>query len=200
MHGKPFVMIGRHFTGEDASFVICDDVHGGYAAARYLLDRGHKDILFLNGPRGISSSAERLEGYRAALEEKGIAYRSELVQTVPVTSRRGTEKMRDILSQRAECTAVLVFNDILAWQVICILGELGRKVPEQCSVVGFDNIKYPYPVHLTSVSSSKTTMAKRSVEILLKKLEGQKGAGEECVVLETDVVEGGTVAVLNEKR
>ena len=200
MHGKPFVMIGRHFSGEDASFVICDDVHGGYAAARYLLDRGHKDILFLNGPRGISSSAERLEGYRAALEEKGIAYRSELVQTVPVTSRRGTEKMRDILSQRAECTAVLVFNDILAWQVICILGELGRKVPEQCSVVGFDNIKYPYPVHLTSVSSSKTTMAKRSVEILLKKLEGQKGAGEECVVLETDVVEGGTVAVLNEKR
>ena len=86
-------MIGRHFSGEDASFVICDDVHGGYAAARYLLDRGHKDILFLNGPRGISSSAERLEGYRAALEEKGIAYRSELVQTVPVTSRRGTEKM-----------------------------------------------------------------------------------------------------------
>ncbi len=52
MHGKPFVMIGRHFTGEDASFVICDDVHGGYAAARYLLDRGHKDILFLNGPQG----------------------------------------------------------------------------------------------------------------------------------------------------
>ena len=49
----------------------------------------------------------------------------------------------------------------LAWQVICILGELGRKVPEQCSVVGFDNIKYPYPVHLTSVSSSKTTMAKK---------------------------------------
>ena len=102
--------------------------------------------------------------------------------------------MKEILSRQEKYTAVLVFNDILAWQVICILGELGRKVPETCSVVGFDNIKYPYPVHLTSVSSSKTTMAKRSVEILLKKLEGQKGDMEECVVLETAVVEGGTVA------
>lgn len=194
MHGKPFVMIGRHFSGEDASYVVCDDVHGGYAAAGYLLDRGHRDILFLNGPKGISSSAERLKGYRMALEERGIPFRSDLVETVPVASRRGTEKMKEILSRQEKYTAVLVFNDILAWQVICILGELGRKVPETCSVVGFDNIKYPYPVHLTSVSSSKTTMAKRSVEILMKKLEGQKGDAEECVVLETAVVEGGTVA------
>ena len=88
---------------------------------------------------------------------------------------------------------MLVFSDILAWQTVCVLEELGRRVPQQCSVVGFDNIKYPYPMHLTSVSSSKTTMAKRSVEILLKKLEGRKGGQEECVVLNTEVVEGGTV-------
>lgn len=96
MHDKPFVMIGRHFSGQDASYVVCDDVNGGYAATRYLLERGHRNILFLNGPGGISSSAERLKGYRKALEEAGIAWRSELVHTVPLTSGKGTEKMREI--------------------------------------------------------------------------------------------------------
>ena len=112
-----------------------------------------------------------------------------------MTGERNGEKIRAVLTKREDCTAVLVFNDILAWQTICILKELGREVPGQCSVVGFDNIKYPYPMRLTSVSSSKTTMAKRSVEILLKKLDG-RGKGEECIVLETEVVEGQTVARL----
>lgn len=197
-HGKPFVMLGRHFDGKDASFVVCDDVHGGYAATRYLLEHGHRNILFLNGPKGISSSAQRLQGYRQALEEAGIAYRSELVRSVSVTGERNGEKIKAVLTQRKDCTAVLVFNDILAWQTVCILKELGKEVPGACSVVGFDNIKYPYPMRLTSVSSSKTTMAKRSVEILLRKLEGHPKA-EECVVLETKVVEGETVERLEEK-
>lgn len=193
-HGKPFVMLGRHFGGKDASYVICDDVHGGYAAARCLLEQGHRQILFLNGPRGISSSAERLKGYRMALSEAGIAYNSELVRTIPLGFAGNKEKMRSLLSDADNYTAVLVFNDILAWQVICILEEEGRKVPQQCSVAGFDNIRFPYPTRLTSVTSSKTTMAKRSVEILLKKLDGRMGDKEECVVLETEVVKGQTVA------
>lgn len=195
-HGKPFVMLGRHFGDQEASFVVCDDVHGGYAATRHLLEHGHRRILFLNGPKGISSAAERLRGYRQALEEAGVPYCSELVQSIPVSVAGGrqTEKIKSILEEKKDCTAILVFSDILAWQTMCILKELGRKVPEDCSVVGFDNINYPYPMHLTSVSSSKTTMAKRSVEILLKKLDGRAGEEEVGVVLETEVIEGQTVA------
>lgn len=192
-HGKPFVMLGRHFGSHDASFVVCDDVHGGYAATRYLLEHGHRNILFLNGPKEISSAAERKQGYCQALKEAGVSYRSELVQSVALTGEQSVEKMREVLKEREDCTAVLVFSDILAWQAVCILKELGRRVPEQCSVIGFDNIKYPYPMRLASVSSSKTTMAKRSVEILLGKLEGRRKK-EACVVLETEVVEGETVA------
>lgn len=197
-HGKPFVMLGRHFGRKDASFVVCDDVHGGYAVTRHLLEYGHRKILFLNGPKGVSSSAQRLDGYCQALAEAGIPYRSELVHSVPVTGEGSGEKIKKILMERKDCTAVLVFNDILAWQTVCILKELGRAVPGACSVAGFDNIKYPYPMRLTSVSSSKTTMAKRSVEILLRKLEG-RAKTEECVVLETEVVEGETVERVEEK-
>ena len=87
------------------------------------------DAFYTYRSEGLAQCFDSTNGISEGLDVyKRQAYRSELVQTVPVTSRRGTEKRRDILSQRAECTAVLVFNDILAWQVICILGELGRKV------------------------------------------------------------------------
>lgn len=193
-HGKPFVMLGRHFSQQDASYVVCDDVNGGYVATKYLLGKGHRDILFLNGIEGISSSAERLEGYCKALEEAGIGYRSEFVKNIAPIDEQWKARMKQILLENQSYTAVLVFNDILAWKIVCILDELGKKVPEQCSVAGFDNIKYPYPMRLTSVTASRTTMAKQSVEILLKKLEGSMGEKEKCIVLETEVIEGQSVA------
>lgn len=195
-HQTPFVLVGRHFSTLDTSYVICDDERGGYLAARYLLDRGHRDILFLNGPQGISSSAERLMGYRRALNEAGVPFRDALVRTVPILSGGMEEDMRRIFDEYASCTAVLAFSDLVAWQLICQLYHYGRSIPESCSVIGFDNIKYPYPLRLTSVSSSKTTMAKRAVELLLGKLEHRAGQ-EEHVVLETRIVEGDTVKELS---
>lgn len=190
-YGKPFVLIGRKMK-EETSYVICDDENSGYLAARFLIDMGHKELLFLNGPMGISSAAERFSGYRRALQEMGIPFSSGLVHTVPVTAGKGTERMRRILSGDQSYTAVLAFSDILAWQAVCILEELGKKVPEDCSVIGFDNIRFAYPRRLTSISSSKTTMARKCASILLKQLEGKAGP-KERIVLETGIVQGDTV-------
>lgn len=191
-HHTPFVLVGRRFFTEDTSYVICDDEGGGYLATRYLLAMGHRDILFLNGPKGISSSAERLLGYRRALEEAHVPYRSSLVRTVPIISGKIEEKVLQILEGDVPYTAVLAFSDLVAWQVICLMDQRGRRIPEDCSVIGFDNIKHLYPWSLTSVSSSKTTMAKRAVELLLNKLE-HKSEEEKHIVLETRIVEGDTV-------
>lgn len=190
-YGKPFVLIGRRIR-EETSYVICDDETSGYLATRFLIDMGHREILFLNGPKEISSAAERLSGYCRALQESGIPYNSRLVHTVPVTAGKGTERMRRALAGEQSYTAVLAFSDILAWQIICILEELEKKVPKDCSVIGFDNIRFTYPLRLTSISSSKTTMARKCVGILLKQLEG-KGDRKEQIVLETGIVHGDTV-------
>ena len=195
--GKPYVLIGRRFAGLDTNYVVCDDEQGGYIATRHLLDNGHRNILFLNGPKGISSTVERLQGYRRALEECAVPFRKELVKTVPITMGKGREKMRRILEQEKEVTAILAFSDILAWQAISILKELGKKVPQQCSIIGFDNIKYPFPMSLTTISSSKTTMAKKSVEILLRELESPLEYREHSV-LETCLIHGDTVAAPEE--
>ena len=104
-YGKPFVLIGRRLE-EETSYVICDDENSGYLAACYLMDMGHREILFLNGPKGISSAAERLSGYRRALRERGMPYNGRLVHTVPVTAGKGTERMRRALAGEQHYTAI----------------------------------------------------------------------------------------------
>lgn len=202
-YGKPFVLIGRRIKenpgDKKASYVICDDENSGYIATRCLLNKGHRRVLFLNGPKEISSAAERLAGYRRALKEAGVPYDGRLVHTVPVTAGRGAERMRRALSSEQDYTAVLAFSDILAWQAVCILEDLGKKVPQDCSVIGFDNIRFAYPQHLTTISSSKTTMAKKCVEILLKHLGGRK-EGAERIVLETELIQGDTVKKKEEQE
>jgi len=189
-YNKRFVLLGRRFDNSDANYVVCDDENGGYVAAQYLLANGHKEILFLNGPRDISSARERLHGYRRALTEAGAEYRSNLVFTVPILGDE--EKIAQALAKAQKYTAVLGFSDLVAWQAICCLEKQGRSVPKDCSVIGFDNISFTYPLKLTSISSSKTTMAKKAVDLLMKELTNT-GAPIKQVVLETKLIEGATV-------
>lgn len=202
-HGVPFILIGRRLPGVKASYVVCDDEHGGYIATRHLLENGHRDILFLNGDKAISSAKERLRGHRRALEEGGLPYRESRVNTVALTTKSST-KMEQILREVGgfgaspqKCTAILAFSDILAWQAITLLAGMGASVPGACSIIGFDNIqsRFFYPLRLSSVSSSKTTLAKRAVQMMLEAMAG--GAPQrQQVVLDTRLIEGDTVARL----
>lgn len=192
-HNMPFVLIGRRFISLDTSYVICNDEESGYIATRYLLEHGHRNILFLNGPRGISSSVERLFGYRRALEEAHIPYHRNLVRTVSIIDGKSIKKLESIFQENIGFTAILAFSDLLAWQAICQLHKLGKSVPVSCSVVGFDNVQYSYPMQLTSVSSAKITMAKKASELLLSKLKYPSDK-ENHIILETKIVEGDTVS------
>lgn len=194
-HKIPFVMIGRRFINSNELYVICNDENSGYIATKYLLEKGHRNILFLNGPKGISSSTERLQGFMRALDEAGIIPQIEQVQTVPLTAEKAKIAIPKIFEKlnNHKYTAVLCFSDIIAWQLICYLEQKKIRVPEQCSVIGFDNIKFNYPLQLTSISSSKTTMARKAVELILQELTGKK-IPQNSIVLETNLVEGGTVA------
>ena len=100
-YGKPFVLIGRRIR-EETSYVICDDETSGYLATRFLIDMGHREILFLNGPKEISSAAERLSGYCRALQESGIPYNSRLVHTVTCYGRKGNGTDAQGSGRRAE--------------------------------------------------------------------------------------------------
>ncbi len=170
--GIPFVLIGRYFKDIDTDFVVCNDIQGGYQATRHLIENGHRGILFLNGPDYISSSIERHEGYKRALSEGNIEYDSNLVHKISITSGESEKDICNIIASGIKFTAIFAFSDMIAWETIHVLNKYGLKVPEDIAVVGFDNIqsKILFPVPLTSISTSKSKMSQRAVNILLKRI------------------------------
>lgn len=171
-NGIPFVLIGRRFQDEtDFDYVICNDEKGGYLATKHLLDIGHKRILFLNGPRRISSAQERYLGYIKAHEEAGVPIDPDLVKEVGLESGDVWDKVRTMVENKS-FTGIFAFNDVIAWEAMYILQKMGCRIPEEYAIIGFDNIHsrmfVPFPV--SSISSSKGMMARRALEILLHKI------------------------------
>ncbi len=189
----PFVLIGRRNPID--RYVACNDELGGYLATKALLDAGHRRILLLHAPTYISSSKERLEGYRRAYKEAGIQVPEGLIREVEVTS----QDIEDVLSQLdrdgENYTAIFAFSDMLAWNAWSCLLRRGKSVPQDCSLVGFDNIqsRMRFPFDLTSISSHKGKMSVEAVNVLLRQIRGgEDGAGQ--VVIDTTLAQGCTVA------
>ena len=164
--------MSRFARGTD-DYVVADDVRGGYLATRHLIQRGHKDILYLNAPSHISSARERLLGYRQALLESGIGYRKALVREVPIRGGECSRTLQALLKARVPFTSIFCFSDLMAWEAISFLQGKGRVVPGDVAIVGFDDIQsrlyYPYP--LTSVGYGKKKIADMSVDTLMKIIE-----------------------------
>ena len=166
----PYVLLGRKPNEEGTSnYVVWDDMQGGYEATKYLLSLGHQRILCLSGPSYISSARERLAGYHKALYKAGIPLRPELIHEVQPVGEDLKGILTDSLALRDGFTAVFAFSDMIAWETVYQLNELGKKVPEDISVVGFDGIqsKMPFPCKLTTILTPKTKMATLVVKTLM---------------------------------
>ena len=187
--GVPFVLVGRYFCDMETDYVVCDDVNGGYQATRHLIEKGHRRILMLNGPSCISSAAERHDGYKKALEDSGIQYDKDLVREMSITTGESRRIVRKVLEEGIQFTAIFAFSDMIAWETIHVLQKCGIKVPQDVAVIGFDNIqsKLSFPNPLTSISTSKSKMSRRAVDILLKRINDKK-AGVIKTVIDTKVV------------
>ncbi len=189
----PYVLIGRRFFDIDSNYVICDDQNGGFVAMEHLIRLGHRNILFLNAPQHISSAKERLAGIHHALE--AYANESCTLHTEIVSPLDSERVVSELLHTHRDCTAVLCFSDIIALQVCRFLHQMGLSVPTDVSVMGFDNIasKYYFPLMISSVTSSKTKMSGKAVEVLLQELNGSN-ANPKQMVLPTKIVEWDSTA------
>lgn len=194
----PFVLLGRRFTDEKWDYVVCDDENGGYTAAKGLLGMGHKKILYLSGPRWISSSRERLAGIKRAFEKENNSDAKLFEMTVPAVLLGDESAMVKMLEEYKDCSAIIAFSDMVALEVCHALKLMKKRVPEDVSVVGFDNIvsKFFLPLMLTSVSSSKTNMSVAVVDILMEKIDGRDGGKHHKLVLPTKLILRETTAKL----
>ena len=192
----PFVLVGRRFDELDTDYVVCDDTEGARTATAHLLSLGHRKIAFVRVNEHISSDRERFAGYCAALAEAGLSEGDRLILPLTLTDEENRGAIRAFLTANPDCTAILAFNDMLAYSIIREAEALGKRVPEALSVIGFDNIAsdYPLPLELSSVSVAKKHIARTASELLYDRIRGTAPAEKQHLVLPTKLEAGKTTA------
>ncbi len=175
----PTVLLDAYPAGAEnfpnVSWVVCDDQHGGQLATEHLLELGHREILFLAGPNGSSSSAGRFSGYQRALSAGAIPYSDSRVFLADKDIDSGRKAMSQALSEKVSFTAVVAFNDSVAIGAATTLFQQGFRIPEEVSIVGFGDglLAENFRVPLTTVRVPQIEMGEAAVRLAL---ELEKGA------------------------
>lgn len=185
--GIPFVLMGRRFPNHSMDYVIWNDRQGGMQATEYLINRGHRRILFIGAEPYISSTEERLDGYQSALKEHGIEFDPSLVYTGSLTKKQIKEFIRNALKDKAPFTGIFAFSDFVACDILEVLGEFQDQIKTKIDIVGFDDIRadITFPLNIPSVHTPKKEMAENLVKTILERIEMRGKAQPAHIVLDT---------------
>ena len=175
--------------------VAPDEVQGGQAATQLLLDHGHRRIGLISNVHDVPATKGRLEGYRRALQEAGIDLDDDLVVRGRSQASGGYRAGLALLDRIPRPTAIFCFNDHMAMGLYQAAAERGLRIPEDLSVVGFDNqelIADGLRPGLTTVALPHYEMGAWAVETLIRRIESPDTPPEQ-VLLPCPVVERGSV-------
>lgn len=191
----PLVVIDRDVRMPGADVVVYDNAGGARAATRHLLELGHVHIGCIAGPADVRPAAERVEGFRGALREAGLALQEEHVVEGDFHYDGGRSAAARLLDESDGLTAIVAGNDLMAAGAMRLLAERGLRVPEDVSVVGFDDAPLAEMVSpaLTTVRQPLQAMAQTAVSLLLERIAGTDG-GVQRRVLPTELVVRGSTA------
>ncbi|BBI35786.1 LacI family DNA-binding transcriptional regulator [Cohnella abietis] len=171
----PCVLIDIPKTGDNVAHITSDNRLGAAMATRHLLESGHRNIALINGHSQAFVTEERYHGFRDALEEYDLLSNAELVYDGSFSEDGGAEAMYQILIRHPEVTAVFCASDLMALGAIRTLERMGRKVPEDISIIGFDDITisaYCSP-KLTTIRQDKYELGYQSAQLLIDMLESR---------------------------
>lgn len=170
----PVVAIDPHTGPDGPSTIDADNVGGARAATQHLIELGHRRIGHLRGRTDLVSAQLREQGYREALAAAGLPFDPDLVRVGGYRGAETTAGARELLTMPERPTAIFAANDLSAIRVIEIANGLGLRVPDDLSVVGFDNVPEAANAEppLTTVAQPLKQMGAEAVELLLSLLAG----------------------------
>ncbi|GHU68708.1 LacI family transcriptional regulator [Clostridia bacterium] len=181
--GIPVILVDRMYPGVSIDMVRINNFKGEYDVVKYLIDRGHRRIGYVDRKLEQSHSREQRNGYIEALKDRDIPFDPKIVVRAEGHDfNAGVEVAKRLMKLAPDITAVAAYYDIVAVGVMRGLMDLGYSIPDDISVVGFDGMKVTevtYP-RLTTVLTPIDTMVEKVCEVVVKRLE-EKSKDSEAI-------------------
>ena len=180
----PVVLLAREMPLVAVNTVVVDDYVGGSMAANHLLELGHKRMAVLGESAKVVSSRERIRGFRQTMEDEQIPFREEWLKYCDYRIEDGKLKALELLQTEDRPTAIFACNDMLAVGALQAAKEAGVKVPDELSIVSFDNtiLATVTDPQLTTIAQPMDYMGKAVVDLIVDELKGSKSIKQRTVL------------------
>lgn len=185
----PIVLVGHVPRKKEVSSVDVDNVKGGKLAAKHLLQLGHEKIGVMLASLDMKESKDRLKGLREAHRETGITFSEDRIEIVDYQFRAGYNTMKKWIESKTDITAVFCASDTIAMGALLAARELGKRVPEDYAVIGFDDLsfaEFTYPP-LTTIHQPIFQKGKMAANLLINEIEDE-GSGRQKINLAPQLV------------
>jgi LacI family transcriptional regulator len=187
--GIPVVTTGNYLPESGLAMVDVDNIGGGRKATEYLLGLGHTRIAMLTGPSDWRSACDRTEGYLQALQTIGVPANPDLIKEGTWLHKSGYLGMKALLEHKIPFTAVFAQNDRIARGAISALHETGRRIPEDVSIIGYDDIpeaEFSDPP-LTTIRQPMEEIGRAATRLLVQIIEDQEATPNQ-ILFDTELI------------
>lgn len=184
--GYPIVLVDRDLPDLSIPAVVLDNEAGACSAVRHLIERGHARIGMLSGRDSITTTTERVTGYKRALREAGLGLDPTLIISGHSTSEGGAQATHALLDLPHPPTAIFSGNNLMSIGAVQAITSRGLSVPDDVAVVGFDDFPFPWSdafrPHLTTVAQPTYDLGRRAAEMLVEMLAGIRPTPQHVVL------------------
>jgi LacI family transcriptional regulator len=188
-NGLPAVVLDRRLRSGAVDAVRADSEGGAYLAARHLLDLGHREIAVLVGPESVSTSADRVSGYRRAMLEAGIDPDTQQILFGQYTEASGHEMTGRLIAAHSRPTAIFAGNNFIAFGAIQALREAGLEIPDDISIVVFDDLPQGWVMpFLTVIAQPAYEIGRLAAEMMIERLEADQPLEQRTIVLPCELI------------
>ena len=189
----PIISLDVPVFGDNATYISYDHKKGAYKAVEHLIQQGHQDIALMNGLTKAQESKQRLVGYKEAHEDFDVSYNQNLIVNGKFDRKVAYQKTLDLLEQDEDFSAIFVATNMMSIGVMDALEDEGIKVPEDISVIGFDDITLPdsLSLNITTIRQKKGEEGRRAIRKLIKMIE--ENADTDPILLDYELVDRSTV-------
>lgn len=203
-YGIPLVIVDRYSPEMELPYITSDNYQGAYDAVSYLVSMGHRRIACIQGIQNSQPNKERVRGYAEALKKNGLEPERSLIIGEDFSIENGYKQTRILFSIENPPTAIFALSNLISLGVIKAIGEIGLKIPENVSLISFD--EQPFSAYLetplTTIEQKKSEMGQIAVNVIInemdKKRNGDTPGKTVKMKIKTSIIKRESVKNLNE--